>query len=69
MIQDAVNLAAEFPDYCLALDQDRAAATIGAGGHQRHGAGIQQQLVERGIGEHDPKVGDAGGDPLGQRRG
>ena len=69
MIQNAVNLAAEFPDHHLALDKDRAAATIGAGGHQRHGAGVQQQLMERGIGEHDAKVGDAGGDPLGQRRG
>ncbi|MNF59522.1 hypothetical protein D3C84_411150 [compost metagenome] len=69
VIQDAVNLAAEFPDHRLAIDKDRAAATIGAGGHQRHGAGVQQQLMERGIGEHDAKVGDAGGDPLGQRRG
>ncbi|MNH06848.1 hypothetical protein D3C79_662270 [compost metagenome] len=67
MIQDAVNLAAEFPDHLFALNKDGAAATIGAGGHQRHGAGIQQQLVERGIGEHDAEVGDAGGDPLGQR--
>ncbi|MNZ95961.1 hypothetical protein D3C78_1151360 [compost metagenome] len=69
VIQDAVNLAPEFPDHRLALDEDRAAATIGAGGHQRHGAGIQQQLVEWGIGEHDAEVGDAGGYPLGQRRG
>ncbi len=69
MIQDAVNLAAEFPDNRLAFDKDRAAATIGAGGHQRHGAGIQQQLMERGIGEHNSKVGDAGGYLLGQRRG
>ncbi len=69
MIQDAVNLAAEFPYYCLTVDQDRAAATIGAGGHQRHGTGVQQQLMERGIGEHDAEVGDAGGYPLGQRRG
>ncbi len=61
VIQDAVNLAAEFPDHSLALDKDRAATTIGAGGHQRHGAGIQQQLMERGIGEHDAEVGDAGG--------
>ncbi len=68
VIQNAVNLAAELPDHRLALDKDRAAATIGAGGHQRHGAGIQQQLMQRGIGEHDPKVGNAGGDPLGQRR-
>ncbi len=68
MIQDAINLAAEFPYHRLTLDKDWAAATIGAGGHQRHGAGIQQQLVQRGIGEHDAKVGDAGGDPLGQRR-
>ncbi len=69
VIQDAVNLAAEFPDHRLALDKDRAAATIGAGGHQRHGAGVQQQLVQRGVGEHDPEIGDAGGYPLGQRRG
>ncbi len=69
MIQDAVNLAAEFPDHRLALDEDRAAAAVGAGGYQRHGAGIQQQLVQRGIGEHDPKVGDAWGYPLSQRRG
>ena len=69
VIQDAVNLAAEFPDNRLALDKDRAAATIGAGGYQRDGAGIQQQLMEWGIGEHDAKVGDAGGYPLGQRRG
>ncbi|MNE53861.1 hypothetical protein D3C80_1486110 [compost metagenome] len=68
VIQDAVNLAPEFPDHCLAFDQNGAAATIGTGGHQRHGAGVQQQLVQRGIGEHDPKVRDAGGDPLGQRR-
>lgn len=69
MIQDAVNLAPEFPDHCLALDKDGTAAPIGAGGHQRHGAGVQQQLMERGIGEHDAEVGDAGGNLLGQRRG
>ncbi|MNL15211.1 hypothetical protein D3C87_1361860 [compost metagenome] len=65
MIQDAVNLAAELPDHRLALDEDRAAAAVGAGRHQRHGAGIQQQLVQRGIGEHNPEVGNAGGYPLG----
>ena len=69
MIQDAVNLTAELPDHHLGFDKDWAAATIGAGGHQRHGAGVQQLLMERGIGEYDAEVGDAGGDPLGQRRG
>ena len=48
--------------------RDRAAATIGAGGHQRDGAGVQQQLMERGMGSMMTQVGDAGA-ILGQRRG
>ncbi|MNG78544.1 hypothetical protein D3C79_371230 [compost metagenome] len=67
VIQDAVDLAAKFPDHRFALYEDRAAAAIGAGGHQRHGAGLQQQLVQRGVGQHHPQVGDTGGDGVGQR--
>ena len=66
VIQDAVNLAPSSLTTAFALDKDGAAATIGAGGHQRHGAGIQQQLVQRGMGRMT-QGGDAGAIPS-QRR-
>ncbi|MNR35425.1 hypothetical protein D3C85_1532720 [compost metagenome] len=66
MIQDAVYLGAKLGNHSLTLDQNGAAAAVGAGGHQRYGASLQQQLMQRGVGQHDAEIGDAGGYAFGE---